>query len=316
MVDLKIDLPTDFLKEEERCGYVVTSKMKEIWAVQLDLLNEFMRVCDKYGIIYYMDAGTILGAVRHSGFIPWDDDIDVMMMRDQYDRLCEIAIAEFEHPYFFQTEYTDKGTLRGHAQLRNSTTTGILEGELEFNRKYNQGIFLDIFPIDAVPDDEDDFEDQLLKIKNYRKRANIYAALTDLYSPKASNYVKRTIKGILHFCLCSPLRKIFDYHKEYMKYEELCSKYNNQNTKCVAKFFQVPMNKTRRVWPRTDFESRVYLPFEMLQVPVPSGYEDILNRFYGEWRKFIIGTATHGGVIYDTELSYIDYLKRYHKLKD
>ena len=94
MVKLKIDLPQDFLKEEVRCDYTVSKEMKEIWAVELDLLAEFMRVCDENNIQYYACAGTILGAERHQGYIPWDDDIDVMMMRKEYDKLCAIAETE------------------------------------------------------------------------------------------------------------------------------------------------------------------------------------------------------------------------------
>ena len=100
MVELKLALPDHFLEEEVRDGYTVSKEMKEVWAVELDLLAEFMRVCDRHGIVYYADAGTILGAVRHKGFIPWDDDIDVMMMRDQYDKLQKIGPEEFRHPYF------------------------------------------------------------------------------------------------------------------------------------------------------------------------------------------------------------------------
>ena len=90
-MNIKIDLPDRFLDAEVRDGYQVTSEMKRIWAVELDLLCEFQRVTDKYGIKYIAEGGTMLGAVRHGGFIPWDDDVDIMMMRDDYDKLCNIA---------------------------------------------------------------------------------------------------------------------------------------------------------------------------------------------------------------------------------
>ena len=102
MVNLKIQLPEGFLNEEVRCGYVVTHEMKKAWAVMLDLLAELDRVCKKNNIKYYANGGTMLGAVRHKGFIPWDDDIDVMMFREDYDRLMEIGPKEFTYPYFFQ----------------------------------------------------------------------------------------------------------------------------------------------------------------------------------------------------------------------
>ena len=69
--------------------------------VELDLLAEFDRVCRKHGLTYFVDSGTLLGAVRHKGFIPWDDDIDLIMQREDYERLVQIAAQEFQHPYFF-----------------------------------------------------------------------------------------------------------------------------------------------------------------------------------------------------------------------
>mgnify|MGYP001218621471 CR=1 FL=1 len=87
------------------------------------------RICKANGLKYFADSGTLIGAIRHEGYIPWDDDIDIMMFREEYDKLCKVAPKELKYPYFFQTEYTDKGSLRGHAQIRNCKTTGILMSE-------------------------------------------------------------------------------------------------------------------------------------------------------------------------------------------
>lgn len=78
-----------------------------MWAVELHMLEAFDEVCKKYGLTYYVDFGTLLGAVRHQGFIPWDDDIDVVMFRDDYERFQAIAPYEFLELYFFQNSYTD-----------------------------------------------------------------------------------------------------------------------------------------------------------------------------------------------------------------
>src|SRR3712207_3357568 len=96
-------MPDSFLEEEIRCGYRVSAQMKRVWAVELDLLAKFVDVCERHELRYFLDSGTLIGAIRHQGFIPWDDDIDVSMPRKDYDKLWEIAQTEFSYPYFFQT---------------------------------------------------------------------------------------------------------------------------------------------------------------------------------------------------------------------
>ena len=95
-------IPGDFFKEEELCGHLVTTQIKKLWSVQLGCLQELKRICEKYDIMFFASGGTLLGAVRHKGFIPWDDDIDVMMFYDDYVRFCEYAPKEIKSPYFFQ----------------------------------------------------------------------------------------------------------------------------------------------------------------------------------------------------------------------
>ena len=171
MLPIKIDLPEGFLDEEERCGYLVSSKMKKLWAVELDLLAELDRVCKKHNLQYFADSGTLLGAVRHKGFIPWDDDIDVVMLREDYDYLIQKCAGEFKHPYFLQSAYTDDGYLRTHAQLRNSMTTMMLPNEA-MKVKFNQGVFLDVFPLDYLPENERDIKRKVKKMDLYRKFFN------------------------------------------------------------------------------------------------------------------------------------------------
>ena len=153
MVDLKIELPSSFFLEEERDGHLVSPEMKELWAVQLDLLHEFDRVCKKYNLKYVLDFGTLLGAIRHKGYIPWDDDIDVGMLREDYDRLMEIGAKEFKEPYFLQTPYTDKRFDEGVNKLRRTDTMYLSHHTLIHYPKYNLGIFIDIFVYDNIPSD-------------------------------------------------------------------------------------------------------------------------------------------------------------------
>ena len=82
--------PEDFLKEETRCEFFIDKKLKEVWMIEIDMLMEFEKVCKKYGLKFWAVFGTLLGTVRHKGFIPWDDDIDVCMPREDYERFFDI----------------------------------------------------------------------------------------------------------------------------------------------------------------------------------------------------------------------------------
>lgn len=299
MVDLNIELPDVFLDEEVRCGYTVTRQMKEVWAVELDLLKQILTVCKKYGLNIYADGGTLLGAIRHDGFIPWDDDIDLVMFRTEYDRLCHIAEKEFKYPYFFQTEETDTGSLRGHAQLRNSQTTGVLSYE-RHRRDINQGIFIDIFPLDSLPDN-------IILRYIQRKKIHIYSLLCrKIYERITEERGTSGLKAAIHEWIISFGQLRGDYRFWYNKFIKECSKYNADDTKYVTALCMVPSYNKKII--RRCYQEKLQHKFEMMEISVPAGYEKILVEQYGDWEKYEIGASYHGNVLFDTEIDYKTYL--------
>ena len=162
------DLRNDFYNKERICGHVVTEKMKRIWAVQLDLLREFKQICEENGLRYFLWSGTLLGAVRHQGFIPWDDDIDVAMPREDYDRFRSLAGQGLKKPYELQTNENDSGIFRGGLmRFRNSDTTGVEIQDVE--RFCNWGIWIDILALDYIYKDEAKRGEQFRKIGIYKR---------------------------------------------------------------------------------------------------------------------------------------------------
>lgn len=310
MVKLKLQLPEGFLDEEERCGYLVTHQAKELWAVLLDLFAEFDRVCKKHGIIYFASGGTMLGAVRHKGFIPWDDDIDLMMFRDQYERLCKIAPKEFKHPYFFQTQYTDFGTLRGHAQLRNSETTAILSGEKKYKYRFNQGVFIDIFPLDTVIDDPALFEQQYQDAERYKGKASNWASWSPCRLSKESEAFKGIKFDIKRFVgrLSYPIIKLMTNYY-YKKFEETCQRYNYLSDTKMISTLSFYFNKPLHFKYRADYLSTVDMPFEFLTIPVGSNFDSGLHKRYGDYKTIVMGSSDHGGTIIDVDKPYTEYIR-------
>ena len=303
MVELNIKVPDGFLDDEIRCGYTVTAEMKKVWAVELDLLDIILKVCQKHNIRIFASGGTMLGAVRHKGFIPWDDDIDLMMFRADYDKLCEIAEAEFKYPYFFQTEFTDPGSLRGHAQLRNSMTTAILKKEVG-QYKFNQGIFIDIFPLDNVVDNEQKFQEQAEAAEHYKKLSRRYASISTRYLPDDT--------GIKAFCKSIAHKFLSDYffkkeQQAYTNYENVCKKYNSLPTEKISTLsFQ--FSNIQHIKYRADYLELIDVPFEFMTIPIGKNYDHALKTRYGDYMTIVKGGSEHGGVILDPDNSYTNKL--------
>lgn len=313
MVDLSIDLPKGFLDEEPRT-LIVSRRRKEIWAVELDLLAQLDQVCKKHGIRYFCDGGTVLGAIRHGGFVPWDDDIDVIMSRAEYEKLNAIAPTEFKHPYFWQTNETDPGSARGHAQLRNSETTGILKSEMAGGKAFfdfNQGLFIDIFPFDNLPDDPDErrvFRERIQVVK--RKIVSMMRIrIPSGRLPSRLSMPRRIVRSMR----ATILRTVDGLHGRdaladaVNELDTMARSYNGIRTKEVAPVTLNPFH--REVLPANFLDESVEVNFEFLKIPVLAHYMESLTINYGlNWREHVIGASAHIGMFVDTNRPYTEYL--------
>lgn len=140
------------LKEEVRNGFTVSEKRKRVWLKELECLELFRNICEKHSLTWFVIGGTLLGAIRHGGFIPWDDDLDVAMPRADYKKFLNIASKELQPPFYLQTAGSDKEFYCGFSRIRNAETTALIHNQWTAKSKAINGIFLDIFPFDCVPD--------------------------------------------------------------------------------------------------------------------------------------------------------------------
>lgn len=290
----------DFYKEEVRCGYTVTEKQKKIWAVELDLLHKLLTVCEKYNIKVFAHAGTALGAVRHQGFIPWDDDVDVVLLHDDYLKLLKVAKKEFKEPYFFQTALTDRKFFFRYARLRNSNTTGYIT---EYpSRDYNQGIFVDVFVFNGYQQNKWLRQIQGLEMKLAWKACRAYIA--DL---KTKKWYKRPVIGLAQIIERAfiPYEKLvkWSWHAQ-SKYDRTAKRVSN-----IGNGIDVKYNCSIE-----DFKKAVYLKFENLMIPVPVNYHRFLTNIYGDYMKLPPVEQRgkwHENVIeFDPDTPYKEYVRR------
>jgi len=290
------------LKSEKICDFLVDEQRKRIWKIELDMLEKIIQICNKYNLRYTLSGGSMLGVVRHHGFIPWDDDIDIDMLREDYERFLVIAEKELEKPYFVQYYKTEKGYYYGHAQIRNSNTTAIIKND-SYNKTFNHGIFIDIFPLDNVPDDIQEKNKIIRKIEKAKNKIN-----KKIYD-KSNNIIKNIIKQIRQ----KVIYKKVDIQNEIKFIDEEAQKYNNKKTEevCALTFNPRDFCKERK-W----LEELVDKKFEYLDVKISKYYNEWLTRQYGDYMKIPDNKngSTHGKVFFDTENSYIKYDKQIEKI--
>lgn len=286
------------LQEETRDGYTISAEMKKVWQVEIDIMLKIFEVCKKHNLRCWLDGGTLLGAVRHKGFIPWDDDIDLIMPRADYDKLCAVAEKEFTHPYFFQTTFTDKGYITGHAQVRNSMTATLGKGDEK--KAFNCGIPVDIFILDAVP--ESKIAQFLQRTATMILKKTIRASFTPVSEQK-----KMGKKFLSVFS--KELYSLLPYRTAFRWFEDLFRSVSVEKSSRLATLsFRYTLR--RFVFPKEAYSDTVYLDFEGMQLPAPAGYKDVLIGSYGpDYMTPVKAPSMHGERMYDTEKSYLEYRK-------
>ena len=292
--------------EEKIDGHLVTVETKKLWAVEIDLAKKLLEVCKKHNLRIFAEAGTLLGAVRHKGFIPWDDDMDFAMMRDDYNKLVEIGPKEFEYPYFFQSIYTDN-TWGSMIKIRNSETAMIDSAYSEWKER-NSGVFIDVFVMDAIPEDENTFRKEYQFVREKRRlltRRGVYKI--DLKNVRA---VLRSLFVILYFVTHS-------YFNTQKKIVKMLSSYKISDHKycTLIDFYSgsgIDVNNVNRrecVW----YNETIELPFGNIKLPAPKEYHKVLSSLYGDYMTPVKGGQLHSIIAIDCERSYKEVITKLKK---
>lgn len=270
--------------------------MNDLQKVELELFKVFKETCEKLNLNYFLVCGSALGAARHGGFIPWDDDMDVGMYREDYNKFMELAPTLLPEGIFLQNYKSDPAYPNVFAKLRNSNTTYIEKSAKHLN--INHGIYMDIFPLDGYPSGI--FEQKKLDFLKFYYRRQLACAFK----------MQHNIKGVL-----SATPRLFGCHKRtskiVAKYEAIISKYP---VKCSNLICNHGTWYGKRDFISADrYGKGTYILFENVGSSVPEKYDEYLSDLYGDWHTPPPLEKQRGHHFYeicDTEKPYTYYMNK------
>lgn len=270
-------------------------QLEELKCIETQMFCAFIEVCSKLKLRYYLLGGTLLGAVRHHGFIPWDDDIDVGMPRDDYEVFLQKAQALLPQYLFVQSIYSDVEYVMPFAKIRNCNTAFIETSVNHLN--INHGVFIDVFPLDNYPTDPNEQK------KLDRKAALLNERIAMVFNHKEKRSWKTRIKQLAIRLYCPSLK---------------CAIHKRE-----ALFRSVPVGELvvnhggawgkKEIVPAKWYAEGTDLTFEGVQVKGPAQYKKWLTQVYGDYMQLppVEKRMTHHYAdVIDLKKSYKDYLGR------
>lgn len=243
--------------------------LRRLQLVQLEIFKKIDEVCKKHEIPYSLYGGTLLGAVRHNGFIPWDDDLDIAMTRENYDKFRDAWNNENIEGYFFQEYENDPGFTRTFGKVRKNGT--IFMGHDEVDKEYHHGIFVDIFPFDKV-------KDTAWSRMWHKVIGCLYLLYSRRYAPtKNGKFMERISKFLL---AVTP-------KKWYPGICKRCKKYVTKEVK-TDNFYYITYSSFRTIRWRLGkelFEGYTEMQFEDMKAISFQQYDMYLKNIYGDYMQ-------------------------------
>lgn len=253
------------------------SNIELLHKVDMDIVKEVVRVCDAHGFQYYMLGGTMLGAIRHKGFIPWDDDIDLGMPRDDYEAFLELAEKELP-AYLKVVNYRNDPNYQYYITRVQDTQTRVVEERIGNDNKYTCAS-IDIFPVDGTPNNP------ILR-KIYFFRVLYHRALMSLcYKDSIDRKRKRSKKEKLLLWIMEriPIEKLTTPYKQKCKIDKLLRSQKVEGSQYIGNIMGA--YRTREIVPADYYGEGAYYPFEDIQLRGMAKAEAYLTFTYGDYMR-------------------------------
>ncbi len=281
----------EFFEDEVRDGFFVPAEIKQAWAAELEVLSEIDRICKKHNIQYFADWGTLLATVRHEGFIPWDDDLDIVMKRDDYNRFMEIANTELPEgfsAYNFRN-HDDFWLFLGRVVGKSRICF-----EQEHLDRFHQFPYIagvDIFVLDYVSRDE-------TEEKKRDTLAMHTIAIADMIGEGRLEGLMREheLQKLEMECDIKISRELSDVELRrslYTVVELIFSRFTDEESDQLSQLFPHGLRNPNFRFPKECYEAAIELPYECTRIPVPIQYCKMLKRRYGNYMELVRNAGGH-----------------------
>ena len=284
-----MEFPKEFFLDEVREGFYIPAMMKRAWAAELEILATIDEICERHQLHYYLDYGTLLGAIRHKGFIPWDDDIDIMMMREDYEVFAKVAKAELPEELVFRslTDGSNNYELVSSVQHKQMLISSPSIGKYH-NYLYGAGV--DIFPYDYLSDDEEQEKERL----EIYKSLCILASFPSLQGDN-KEVLEQEAKKIKDLCAVD-LFHSSHYRKTVLALlQEYSKKFNSDRGHKISYLLDLVLFKNQGIgiFEEEWYCEESYLNFEFLSLPVPKEYRKIIAAKFHDYETIRKGGGDH-----------------------
>lgn len=256
-------------KKKEKSCYINKERLRKLQLIELDILKEIDRICKKNKITYYLGEGTLLGAIRHQGFIPWDDDLDIVMPREDYEKFLNIAVNELKETYSCLNEKTESTYYLPFTKIITKDNLGFINKLDKFEDQYN-GPFVDIFPLDYYHTTE---------TKEVERKYRTIRKIRDELLLKAK-YIKPGTYKRVYYQFLSRFATYEQLHRQL--YKEVTK--SDKDSKYLCNFAS-SYHPSRQIVPKEVYGEPRYVPFEDGLYPVPREAEKLLKTIYGDYMK-------------------------------
>lgn len=242
----------------------------ELKKIQIDIILHINEFCQKHNIRYFICGGTLIGAIRHQGFIPWDDDIDIMMLREDYERFIHIYSSEDKSKYKLHSHKLNKQYPYPYVKIDDSETVF----EEEIKDTFRMGVNIDLFPIDIIPESKN-------KQRVIYRKSHLYIQMLTL---KRLPLIRRRgiWKNLLLFIMHSLM---FFISNRYIinSLDKIATKYRNERSSlCGVVVWGYGMREINKL---DNYRESIYVPFESIKLPIPNGYDIYLRNLYGNYME-------------------------------